>query len=74
MKAAAQPYVELAVTSCFSFLRGASLPEDLLKQAARLAYSGFAVTDINSLAGIVRPFRRAPDRPWRPPALPLRRA
>jgi error-prone DNA polymerase len=51
------PYVELAVTSCFSFLRGASLPEDLLKQAAALDYAGFAVTDINTLAGIVRPFR-----------------
>ena len=55
------PYVELAVTSCFSFLRGASLPEDLLKEAASLGYAGFAVTDINTLAGIVRPFRARRD-------------
>jgi DNA-directed DNA polymerase III PolC len=46
--------VELAVTSNFSFLRGASHPEELVVQAARLGLSGLAITDRNSLAGVVR--------------------
>jgi error-prone DNA polymerase len=53
----AATYVELAVTSCFSFLRGASRPEELATQAASLGYSGFAVTDLNTLAGVVRAHR-----------------
>ena len=51
------PYVELATTSCFSFLRGASRPEELVEQVIQLGYAGFAVTDINTLAGSVRPYR-----------------
>jgi len=48
------PYVELQATSNFSFLRGASHPEELVAQAAQLGYLKIAVTDRNSLAGIVR--------------------
>src|SRR5690606_29815528 len=47
-------YVELQVTSNFSFLRGASHPEELVEQAAALGYKAIALTDRNSLAGIVR--------------------
>ncbi len=47
-------YAELQVTSNFSFLRGASHPEELAAQAAALGYSAFAITDRNTLAGIVR--------------------
>ena len=47
-------YYELAVTSNFSFLRGASHPEELVEQAARLCLGGLAITDRNSLAGVVR--------------------
>lgn len=47
-------YVELQVTSNFSFLRGASHPEELVAQAAALGYSAIAITDRNTLAGIVR--------------------
>src|SRR5688572_25924268 len=47
-------YVELQVTSNFSFLRGASHPEELVEQAAAYGYKEIAVTDRNSLAGIVR--------------------
>lgn len=47
-------YVELQVTSNFSFLRGASHPDELVEQAAALGYSAIAITDRNSLAGIVR--------------------
>src|SRR5690606_5868104 len=47
-------YVELQVTTNFSFLRGASHPEELAEQAAALGYKAIAVTDRNSFAGIVR--------------------
>ena len=47
-------YVELAATTNFSFLRGASHPEELVNEAARLGLSGISVTDRNSLAGVVR--------------------
>ncbi|HLO36921.1 MAG TPA: error-prone DNA polymerase [Lacibacter sp.] len=47
-------YVELQVTSNFSFLRGASHPEELVEQATAYGYKKIAITDRNSLAGIVR--------------------
>lgn len=47
-------YTELQVTSNFSFLRGASHPDELVEQAAILGYSRIAITDRNTLAGIVR--------------------
>lgn len=47
-------YSELQVTSNFSFLRGASHPEELVEQAAALGYPGIAITDRNTFAGIVR--------------------
>lgn len=47
-------YTELQVTTNFSFLRGASHPEELAEQAAILGYREIAITDRNSLAGIVR--------------------
>ncbi|MGV3685566.1 MAG: error-prone DNA polymerase [Daejeonella sp.] len=47
-------YTELQITSNFSFLRGASHPEELAEQAEAYGYSAFAITDRNSFAGIVR--------------------
>ena len=47
-------YVELQVTTNFSFLRGASHPEEMVMQAAELGYKEIAITDRNSFAGIVR--------------------
>jgi error-prone DNA polymerase len=47
-------YTELQVTSNFSFLRGASHPEELIEQAVAMGYSKLAITDRNTLAGIVR--------------------
>ncbi|MEP7375154.1 MAG: error-prone DNA polymerase [Chitinophagaceae bacterium] len=47
-------YTELQVTSNFSFLRGASHPEEIVGQAAAFGYTSIAITDRNSLAGIVR--------------------
>ncbi len=48
------PYVELAVTSNFSFLRGASHPHELVTRAAELGYGAIGLADRNSLAGVVR--------------------
>jgi DNA-directed DNA polymerase III PolC len=47
-------YCELAATSNFSFLCGASHAEELVVEAKRLGLSGLALTDRNSLAGVVR--------------------
>ncbi|WP_183580325.1 error-prone DNA polymerase [Mucilaginibacter sp. X5P1] len=47
-------YAELQATSNFSFLRGGSHPEELVEQAAAYGYEAVAITDRNSLAGIVR--------------------
>ena len=47
-------YTELQVTTNFSFLRGASHPEELVMQAAELGYKKIGITDRNSFAGIVR--------------------
>ncbi|MBO6827475.1 MAG: error-prone DNA polymerase [Sneathiella sp.] len=52
-------YCELAVTTNFSFLRGASHPHELVEQAATLGYTAIAVTDRNTLAGIVRAHKAA---------------
>ncbi len=47
-------YIELQVTSNFSFLRGASHPDELMEQAAKLGYKAIAINDRNTFAGIVR--------------------
>lgn len=47
-------YAELHVLSNFSFLRGASFPEELVERAAQLGYRAIAITDECSVAGIVR--------------------
>ena len=53
--AIAQPaYAELHCKTNFSFLTGASHPEELVQRAVDLGYHALAVTDHNSLAGIVR--------------------
>jgi error-prone DNA polymerase len=47
-------YAELAVTTNFSFLRGASHPEELVESARALELAGIGVADRNSIAGVVR--------------------
>ncbi|HEX5171780.1 MAG TPA: error-prone DNA polymerase [Cyclobacteriaceae bacterium] len=47
-------YTELQVTTNFSFLRGASHPEEMVEQAAAYGYRAIAITDRNTFAGIVR--------------------
>ena len=48
------PYAELHCKTNFSFLQGASHPDELVQRAAELGYTALAVTDVNSLAGVVR--------------------
>jgi len=47
-------YLEFAVASNFSFLRGASHPEELMVQAAHVGLAGMGLCDRNSVAGVVR--------------------
>ena len=47
-------FFELGITTNFSFLRGASHPEELAFHAKTLGLAGIAVTDRNTFAGIVR--------------------
>ena len=47
-------FAELHAVSNFTFLRGASHPEELVRQAWTLGYAALAITDECSLAGVVR--------------------
>ena len=47
-------YAELQVTTHFSFLRGASSPEELFRQAALLGLPALGIVDRNSVGGVVR--------------------
>ncbi len=47
-------YAELCAMSNFTFLKGASHPDELVFQAAKLGLDALAVTDVNTLAGVVR--------------------
>ncbi len=51
---AALPYAELHCISNFTFLRGASHPEELIQRAGELGYTAIAITDECSVAGVVR--------------------
>ena len=50
----AQAYAELHCLSAFSFLRGASEPQELVERAVQMGYQALALTDECSLAGVVR--------------------
>lgn len=49
-------YAELAVTTNYSFLRGASHPQELVERAAVLGYPAIGIADRNTLAGVVRAY------------------
>jgi error-prone DNA polymerase len=55
-------YAELHCLSNFTFLRGASHPEELVARAAELGYTALALTDECSLAGAVRAHLAARER------------
>lgn len=50
-------FVELLGRSNFSFLQGASHPEEMALQAQALGYEGFVLCDLNGLYGVVRAFQ-----------------
>ena len=52
-------FAELNITSNFSFLKGASHPEEYMSRAAALGIDAIAIADENSVAGIVRAHARA---------------
>src|SRR5688500_1269086 len=60
------PYVELRCRSAFSFLDGASLPEDLATAAATRGYAALALGDRDGLYGAPRFFRTARKTGMRP--------
>ena len=49
-------YAELAVTTNFSFLRGASHPKEMVQQASELGLAAIGIADRNSFAGVVRAY------------------
>src|SRR5215471_5250722 len=55
-------YAELAVTTNFSFLRGASHGEELVARAKELGLAGLGIADRNSVAGVVRAHQAAKEK------------
>ena len=53
------PFTELSAMSNFTFLTGASHPEDYVLRAAELGFDAIAIADVNSVAGIVRAHTKA---------------
>jgi len=47
-------YAELSVTSNFTFLTGASHPEEMVERAGELGHRAASIADTNTLAGVVR--------------------
>ena len=54
MASSANCYAELHALSNFTFLRGASHPEELVSRAIKLGYEALAITDECSMSGVVR--------------------
>jgi len=55
-------YAELHCRSNFSFLTGASAPEELVERAAALRYAALAITDECSLSGVVHAYEQASEQ------------
>src|SRR5258708_16061062 len=55
-------YTELQVTSNFSFVEGASQPEEIVDQGFIYGYKEIAITDHNSFAGLVRGYVAAKEK------------
>ena len=55
-------YAELAVTTNFSFLRGASHPQEMVARADELGLTAIGIADRNSFAGVVRAYDEARKR------------
>ena len=59
LPASVPAYAELHCLTNFSFQRGASLPQELVRRAHTLGYSALAITDECSVAGVVRAHQEA---------------
>jgi error-prone DNA polymerase len=55
-------YAELGVTTNFSFLRGASHPQEMVAQAAEYGLQAIGIADRNTMAGVVRGYAEAKRR------------
>ena len=53
-------FAELSIISNFTFLTGASHPEEYMMRASLLGLPAIAITDVNSVTGIVRAHSAAP--------------
>ncbi len=63
-------YAEIAVTTNYSFLRGASHPRELIETAAELGHAAIGIADRNTLAGVVRAYAALQDiKGYRPKLL-----
>ncbi len=56
-------YAELLAKSNFSFLKGASHPEELVERAIELGLKGLCLNDFNGLYGVVRAHQKAKSHP-----------
>jgi error-prone DNA polymerase len=56
-------FAELVSTTSHSFLRGASLPSDMVAQAIGLGFKAIGIADRNSVAGVVRAWKALNDAP-----------
>ncbi|MEC9372401.1 MAG: PHP domain-containing protein, partial [Planctomycetota bacterium] len=54
VRAPAIRYVELETTTNFTFLTGASHPDEMVERAAALGHAAASIADVNTLAGVVR--------------------
>jgi error-prone DNA polymerase len=64
----APAYVEIGITTNFSFLRGGSHPQDYVHQASKFRLPAIGIADHNSLAGLVRAYKELdhPDVKFKP--------
>ncbi|MCZ6486509.1 MAG: PHP domain-containing protein, partial [Acidobacteria bacterium] len=60
------PYIELHTCSAFSFLEGSALPEELVKEAARLNYPALALLDRDGVYGAPRFYKACREAGLRP--------
>ena len=62
-------YAELAVTTNYSFLQGASHPRELVKRAKDIGYAAIGIADRNTLAGVVRAYAALEEEEGKKPKL-----
>ena len=56
-------YAELACTSSYSFLRGASPPSDYIAEGIRFGLKAIGIADRNTVSGVVRAWKALRDGP-----------